>query len=245
MRRSSLLVPLFILGLALINFRGIVESVKVNVVLTCIELFGPRSRDRDRRLGAQPRHRRPRHARSSSTRAEIRSRSSSAAPRSRSSRSSASRTRSTWSRRPRIRSATSRAPSSSASRSRASSTCSSRSSRRRSCRSTCCAKRIRICSRSCESARRGSRSSCSRSIAMIAVGNTSLINLMMASRLLYGMSKERAIPRVFGAVHERRRTPWFAIICTTVIALAARELERRAHAGRHDGAAAACACSRS
>ena len=34
------LVPLFILGLAFINFRGIVESVKVNVVLTCIELFG-------------------------------------------------------------------------------------------------------------------------------------------------------------------------------------------------------------
>src|ERR671913_2636007 len=32
------LVPLFILGLAFINFRGIVESVKVNVVLTCIEL---------------------------------------------------------------------------------------------------------------------------------------------------------------------------------------------------------------
>jgi basic amino acid/polyamine antiporter, APA family len=57
-------------------------------------------------------------------------------------------------------------------------------------------------------------------IAMVAVGNTSLINLMMASRLLYGMSNEHAIPRVFGAVHERRRTPWFAIICTTAIALA-------------------------
>ena len=54
---------------------------------------------------------------------------------------------------------------------------------------------------------------------MVAVGNTSLINLMMASRLLYGMANERAIPRVFGAVHERRRTPWVAIICTTVIAL--------------------------
>ena len=34
------LVPLFIVGLAWINFRGIVESVKVNVVLTCIELLG-------------------------------------------------------------------------------------------------------------------------------------------------------------------------------------------------------------
>jgi len=56
-------------------------------------------------------------------------------------------------------------------------------------------------------------------IAMIAVGNTSLINLMMASRLLYGMSNERAIPPVFGAVHERRRTPWVAILCTTALAL--------------------------
>ncbi len=56
-------------------------------------------------------------------------------------------------------------------------------------------------------------------LAMVAVGNTSLINLMMASRLLYGMANERAIPRVFATVHERRRTPWFAIICTTGVAL--------------------------
>lgn len=57
-------------------------------------------------------------------------------------------------------------------------------------------------------------------IAMVAVGNTSLINLMMASRLLYGMSNERVLPPVLGRVHERRRTPWVAIICTTGIALA-------------------------
>lgn len=57
-------------------------------------------------------------------------------------------------------------------------------------------------------------------IAMVAVSNTSLINLMMASRLLYGMANEHTIPRIFGAVHERRRTPWFAIICTTAVALA-------------------------
>ncbi len=57
-------------------------------------------------------------------------------------------------------------------------------------------------------------------IAMVAVGNTSLINLMMASRLLYGMSNERTIPPLFGAVHERRRTPWIAIIFTTALALA-------------------------
>ncbi|HEX7235793.1 MAG TPA: APC family permease [Gammaproteobacteria bacterium] len=57
-------------------------------------------------------------------------------------------------------------------------------------------------------------------IAMIAVSNTSLINLMMASRLLYGMSNEHVIPRIFGTVHQRRRTPWVAIVFTTAIALA-------------------------
>lgn len=56
-------------------------------------------------------------------------------------------------------------------------------------------------------------------IAMVAVSNTSLINLMMASRLLYGMSREKVIPPVFGAVHVARRTPWVAIIVTTAIAL--------------------------
>ena len=35
-----LLVPVFIVGLALINFRGVAESVKANVVMTCIELAG-------------------------------------------------------------------------------------------------------------------------------------------------------------------------------------------------------------
>ena len=34
------LVPLFILGLAYINFRGVAESVKLNVVMTCVELAG-------------------------------------------------------------------------------------------------------------------------------------------------------------------------------------------------------------
>ena len=56
-------------------------------------------------------------------------------------------------------------------------------------------------------------------IAMVAVGNTSLINLMMASRLLYGMANENTIPRICATVHDRRRTPWVAIIITTSIGL--------------------------
>jgi amino acid transporter len=57
-------------------------------------------------------------------------------------------------------------------------------------------------------------------IAMVAVSNTSLINLMMASRLLYGMSRERVVPGILGSVHARRRTPWVAIVFVTGLALA-------------------------
>ncbi|GAA1184774.1 APC family permease [Pseudonocardia alaniniphila] len=56
-------------------------------------------------------------------------------------------------------------------------------------------------------------------IGLFAVVNSALINMLMASRLLYGMSNERVLPRVFGRVHEGRRTPWFAIIFTSVIAI--------------------------
>jgi APA family basic amino acid/polyamine antiporter len=56
-------------------------------------------------------------------------------------------------------------------------------------------------------------------IAMIAVANSALINLMMASRLLYGMARERIVPAGLAAVHAGRRTPWVAIVVTTVIAL--------------------------
>jgi amino acid transporter len=56
-------------------------------------------------------------------------------------------------------------------------------------------------------------------IAMCAVTNTSLINLMMASRLLYGMSREQIVPAQFGIVHSARRTPWVAILFVTVLAL--------------------------
>jgi basic amino acid/polyamine antiporter, APA family len=56
-------------------------------------------------------------------------------------------------------------------------------------------------------------------IGLFAVVNSALINMLMASRLLYGMSNERVLPRVFGRVHEGRRTPWFAIVFTSVIAI--------------------------
>jgi basic amino acid/polyamine antiporter, APA family len=57
-------------------------------------------------------------------------------------------------------------------------------------------------------------------MALFAVANTALINLIMASRLLYGLSNQGIIPAVFARVHTKRRTPWVAIIVVTAIAIA-------------------------
>ncbi|MGH3713952.1 MAG: APC family permease [Micromonosporaceae bacterium] len=56
-------------------------------------------------------------------------------------------------------------------------------------------------------------------IGLFAVVNSALINMLMASRLVYGMSSERIIPEVFGTVHPFRRTPWVSIAFTSVIAM--------------------------
>jgi amino acid transporter len=56
-------------------------------------------------------------------------------------------------------------------------------------------------------------------IGLFAVINSALINMLMASRLVYGMSRERIIPRVLGVVHPTRRTPWVAILFTSAIAV--------------------------
>jgi amino acid transporter len=55
-------------------------------------------------------------------------------------------------------------------------------------------------------------------ITMFAVANSALINMLMASRLVYGMSRERVLPPVLGKVHATRRTPYIAIGFTTLLA---------------------------
>ena len=57
-------------------------------------------------------------------------------------------------------------------------------------------------------------------ITMFAVANSALINMLMASRLVYGMSRERVLPPVLGKVHASRRTPYVAIGFTTLLAFA-------------------------
>jgi APA family basic amino acid/polyamine antiporter len=56
-------------------------------------------------------------------------------------------------------------------------------------------------------------------IALFALTNGALINLIMASRIVYGMSNEGIVPRAFGRVHESRRTPYVAIAFTAAIAV--------------------------
>ena len=56
-------------------------------------------------------------------------------------------------------------------------------------------------------------------ITMFAVANSALINMLMASRLVYGMSREHVLPSVLGRVHRSRRTPYVAILFTTLLAV--------------------------
>src|SRR3546814_10053338 len=42
--------------------------------------------------------------------------------------------------------------------------------------------------------------------------------MLMASRLVYDMSREGVLPPIFGRVHRRRRTPWTAIVFTSLLA---------------------------
>ncbi|WP_411721258.1 APC family permease [Mycetocola sp.] len=55
-------------------------------------------------------------------------------------------------------------------------------------------------------------------ISMFAVANTALINMMMASRLLYGMSRQQVLPPFLAKVALKRRTPWAAILFTSALA---------------------------
>ncbi|WP_101524151.1 APC family permease [Nocardioides houyundeii] len=56
-------------------------------------------------------------------------------------------------------------------------------------------------------------------LAVFAVANTALINMLMASRLLYGLALQDVLPRVLGKVAPRTRAPWVGILFSTVLAL--------------------------
>jgi len=54
-------------------------------------------------------------------------------------------------------------------------------------------------------------------ITIFAIGNTALLNYLMGSRLLYGMSRQGLLPAVMGKVHATRHTPHVAIVTLFVI----------------------------
>jgi amino acid transporter len=54
-------------------------------------------------------------------------------------------------------------------------------------------------------------------IALFALVNGALINLVMASRLIYGMAQQGVIPRAFGRVLRERRTPWAGIVLSAAL----------------------------
>ena len=56
-------------------------------------------------------------------------------------------------------------------------------------------------------------------IALIAVANGALLTMIMSSRLTYGRAEQGLLPGELTRVLPNRRTPWVAIVATTVVAM--------------------------
>lgn len=54
-------------------------------------------------------------------------------------------------------------------------------------------------------------------IALVAIANGALMTSIMSSRLVYGMADQGILPKIFTAVLPNRRTPWIAILVTTAL----------------------------
>ncbi len=48
-------------------------------------------------------------------------------------------------------------------------------------------------------------------IALFSTANTVLITLVTNSRMIYGMAKQKTLPKVLASVHKKNQTPWAAI----------------------------------
>jgi basic amino acid/polyamine antiporter, APA family len=57
-------------------------------------------------------------------------------------------------------------------------------------------------------------------VCLFAIANTSLLNYIMGSRLIYGMARQGLLPAVLGRLHPSRRTPYVAILCLMVVVMA-------------------------
>ncbi len=56
-------------------------------------------------------------------------------------------------------------------------------------------------------------------IALFATANTVLIFLMVGSRMIFGMSRGKSLPKFFSRVHSKTKTPHIAILATMVLSI--------------------------
>jgi len=57
-------------------------------------------------------------------------------------------------------------------------------------------------------------------VALFSTANTVLLVMLAGSRFLYGLSKDDAIPNVFGTLSVKTSVPWIAVIATGILAAA-------------------------
>ncbi len=57
-------------------------------------------------------------------------------------------------------------------------------------------------------------------IALFATSNTVLIGLIVSSRMIYGMSKDGVLPEMLSKIHSKQRTPWISTIVTMIFSIA-------------------------
>lgn len=57
-------------------------------------------------------------------------------------------------------------------------------------------------------------------VALFATANTVLAAVLIASRVLFGMARQRALPPLLGRLFPKRKTPWVAILVTSGVAAA-------------------------
>jgi len=56
-------------------------------------------------------------------------------------------------------------------------------------------------------------------IALFATANTVLVALVVGSRMIYGMSKDSSFPKILSKVHRKRRTPWIAVFVSMIFSM--------------------------
>lgn len=56
-------------------------------------------------------------------------------------------------------------------------------------------------------------------IALFATANTVLITMIVGSRMMYGMAKDGSLPKQFAMVHSKRFTPWVSVVAAMIVAM--------------------------